>query len=593
MTGEWRNEQSLYVLETLQAHLRNAGYAGNKGAVVWEYEYVTGTQEKKSRADLVAFADSDRLDISTACIAVEQCTNEEFRESKLMNLRYLGAPVALLAFPAHVEIWPVAASSSKLEGEPNYLPYDSLNEYFAERRDELSPRSLLDAKRGVRQLSFIDIDSSLESFARETTRKILVERFTEAIAAIPETTRKLHPEAVSRLAIWVLAARILQDKLSRQNNPFADLRAIGNVVSLLETAQEFFPQYFDGVRDDIAEVGTEALDEFYDALGREISFRNLTNDMLAYFYEHTLVTEEMRRTLGVYYTPQKNVAERILERLPIESLPPEDRTIFDGTCGSGNLLLAAYDRLNELLPVQYSREEKHGYLTKHIWGLDIDPFACEVARLSLFLYDLPVGDSWKVQQGDVFQDNPIELFGQQPAVIIGNPPFKETRSAGKRRQRAAEVVDRYVQWLRPGGFLGVIVPVTFLQNESAEATRKRLLEHCDVLEIWHLPEGAIPGSAAATAVILAHKPTDKAPDALRNLSKIETWRLENGKLTPQSRSPYVASQERWCTDHHARMESSPFDHIWDKISLQFDTFAPRFCSIHNGVQVGKRLGKAI
>jgi type I restriction-modification system DNA methylase subunit len=379
----------------------------------------------------------------------------------------MGAPMALFAFANCVEVWPVVSPSLQTPEKPERLSYKRLPKYFRQHREELAPRSLLNAKQGSRQLSFMDVDSSLESFARATTKKTLTKQFTQAIASIPYELRTHYPEDITRLAIWILAARILQDKLGYQHDVYSDFRAVKNVVPLLETAQDFFPNYFTGVWEHLAQVGTEALDSFYEGLSREFTFRSLTNDMLAYFYENTLVSKEMRKSLGVYYTPQKTIAERILHRLPIEDLPLEKRTVLDGTCGSGNLLLAAYDRLRSLLPHHWTSQQRHEYLLQRVWGIDIDPFACEIARLSLLLYSLPEGDSWQVKTSDVLQDTPQNLFSDRPSVIVGNPPFKEPRSVGGQRvQTAALVLDRYLEWLEPNGLLGVVVPITFLQTLS-------------------------------------------------------------------------------------------------------------------------------
>jgi len=442
-------------LDTLEKHLHGLGYRDSAGAVVRNYAFAASAGQV-GHADLLTFADAQRWDISTACIAVRQWPNGRDKLAALKQLSYVGAPIAMFALPEYVEIWPVRADS-KVVPYPPLLPYEDLAEYFNQHRGELSPRSLLDAKRGERQLSFFDVDPSLEAFAREATQKTLVRQFEGAFNSIPLEQRKNYPTALSRLAICILTARILQDKLTDHE----DLET-RNVVSLLNAVQRLFPAYFKNLEDDLRLVGIEAVEALYDGLGSGFTFRSLTNDMLAYFYENTLVDEKLRRQLGIYYTPRV-VTERILRRLPVEDLRPEERTVLDGTCGSGNLLLAAYDRLSSLLPAQWAPKERHFYLLERIWGVDQDPFACEVARLSLLLYHLPAGDDWKIKQGNVFQVTPQQMFGGMPHIIVGNPPFQEPRSiGGKRIQRAAQVLDRYLDWLAPRGLLGVVVPLTLI-----------------------------------------------------------------------------------------------------------------------------------
>jgi type I restriction-modification system DNA methylase subunit len=572
-------------LDVLEKHLYNLGYCGSDGAVVRSYEFAAN-EGQVGCADLLAFADARRWDISTACIAVQQWPNGHDKLTVLRQLSYIGAPIALFALPDFVEIWPVRADSEVVRSPQESLSYEKLLGYFNQRRKELSPRSLLNAKRGEWQLSFFDIDPALEAFARDATQEMLVRQFERALNLVPPKVRKSHPKALTRLAIWTLAARILQDKLT----DYDDLRT-KRVKPLLSAVQRHFPDYFKALENDLSVVGMQAVEALYSGLGGEFTLRSLTNDMLAYFYENTLVDEKMRRQLGIYYTP-RIITERIFRRLPVEDLRLEKRMVLDGTCGSGNLLLAAYDRLSSLLPARWTPEECHSYLLEHIWGVDRDPFACEIARLSLLLYNLPAGDDWQIEQGDVFEVNPQQMFGEMPRIIVGNPPFQEPRSTeGKRIQKAAQVLDRYLNWLVPEGLLGIIVPLTFLHTASAIEIRKRLLETCDILEVWHFPEGAIPGSSVAVAVILARKLPQARSKAFSVLTRVEEVDRVDQRRFGQYQEPttsYFVAQERWFSDSQRWMVSSSFDHIWDRIEEQFSTVHPNFCRIYNGVQPGKQ-----
>lgn len=570
-------------IDLLENHLKESlGYRGSDGAVIHGYEFAAG--DGLGHAELLAFADSRRHDLSTACIAVKGWPNGHDKGAVLKQLSYVGAPIAMFALPSHMEVWPVHTDSGRV-GQAQRVPYQELGMYFNLRARDLSPRSLLDAKRGVKQLSFFDIDQSLESFARDATQGTLVRQFESALAQVPVEARRDHPNEVNRLAIRVLAARILQDKL-----PDCQALRTRDAISLLQGVKQLYPAYFQNLERDIGIVGRQVAETLYEGLCGNFTFRSLTNDMLAYFYENTLVDEHLRQQLGIYYTPRV-IAERILRRLPLEDLRPEERTVFDGTCGSGNLLLAAYDRLSDLLPAQWSAELNHRYLLKHIRGLEKDPFAREVARLSLSLYNLPAGNAWRIRQGDIFRDNPLQLFGEMPYVIVGNPPFHEPRSVdGERVQKAAEVLNRYLEWLPPRGLLGIVLPLTFLHTNSSADSRERLLSTCEVLEVWHLPEESIPRSSIAIAVVLARKSSERSPDVSSRLTRVEED-IEV-ELGPPSRSVqpavgYVVSQERWVSQPKSRMVSSPFESIWDRIGMQFPKAEPEFCRIRNGMQPGK------
>jgi hypothetical protein len=571
-------------VDVLEKCLRDLGYRDSGGAVIRDYKFAVS--DGQGCADLLAFADPRQHDISTACIAVQDWPNGHNKKAALRQLSYVGAPIALFTLPERVEIWSVQSDPSQITLEDG-VSYQSLDTYFHKHARDLSPKSVLGAKRGGRQLSFFEVDPSLEFFARDATQKSLVRQFEETLAHIPPATREKYSDEFYRLSIWILAARILQDKLGDE---YSDLKT-RDIIPLLKSLQQHFPAYFQGLWEDFKIVGQSVVETLYYGLCGDFSFRSLTNDMLAYFYENTLVDEDLRKDLGIFYTP-KFISERILHRLPLENLHPQERTVFDGSCGSGNLLLAAYDRLSDLLPVEWSSYKRHKYLLKHIYGLDKDAFACEIASLSLSLYNLPNGDSWQIKQGDLFEHNPQHLFGEMPHVIVGNPPFHEPRSTeGKRVQLAAEVLDRYLDWLPPQGLLGIVLPLTFLHTNSSTETRKKLLDTCEILEIWHLPEGTIPRSSVSVVVVLARKLNTTHSSISGPLVRVEENRIVDFSPSGQKIQPitsYVTTQHQWHSDQKSRMTSSPFEHIWSRIESQFPESEPEFCIIRNGVQPGKK-----
>lgn len=564
----------------LRDQLASLGYQGETGAVIPNYEFV-GEKGRKHQVDLIAFADSRRHDISTACIVVYACPNGESKNEILRQLSYIGAPLAWFAYPDYVEFWPIVVPDKDLLTKPlDTIPYDALPTYFSRYERELSPLSLLNAKKKPQQLTWFDVDPTLELFARQATQETLVLQFQEAVSSVPENLRRQYPRELSRMAIWTLAARILQDKLV--DDVTLQTR---DVFALLDAVRKRFPNYFGKITDDLRIVGPDAVRSIYEGLSQGFTFRSITNDVLAYFYENTWVGDEMRKELGIYYTP-RYITERILRRLPIEDLPPEQRTILDGTCGSGNMLLAGYDRLYNLLPVQWSLEERHNYLLRHIWGIDKDEFACEVARLSLLLYALPAGDSWQVKPGDVFDISPQDIFNGKPNIIVGNPPFEDVTRDGLRYQKAAKVLEVYLDWLRPGGYLGLVLPRSFLSSNYTKRERQTLLSVCDILEVWHLPEQAILDSTQGIAVVLAQKKQVlEEQDFLTRVLEIPRYDLRNFREDHNYKPSisYTVSQSKW-RGQNVRMTSSRFQRLWQRLESNLPTVDPHFCEIWAGVQ---------
>lgn len=222
-------------LTLVRQGLYDLGYHEPHGATIQDYRFIT-SEKQLGHADLLAFGDTQLCDINTSCIVVNALNNSDDQFSALKNNTFVGAPIALFVLPEHVEIWPVSTNFSNALQQQKKFSYEDLPEYFHTRGRELSPRSLLSAKRGARQLSLFDLDPSLVEFARDATQEILVRQFEVAIQAISVDIRKTYSKQLHRLAIWVLASRILQDKL----HDYADLRT-NDVLALLRAVQQRFP----------------------------------------------------------------------------------------------------------------------------------------------------------------------------------------------------------------------------------------------------------------------------------------------------------------------------------------------------------------
>ena len=179
----------------------------------------------------------------------------------------------------------------------------------------------------------------------------------------------------------------------------------------------------------------EILGNIYERfLGKTIKFRNIKNT-------HTVVVEEkpeVRKSGGVFYTPQfivdfivhNTVAEKI------KNLSPEEIAclkICDPACGSGSMLVGAYQCLLSYHLNFYTEEknikkalkqgiifqlshnsyrltiaEKQRILQNNIFGVDIDPQAVEVTKLSLYLKLLE--NEGKEAEGQLFTFSDMTLL---------------------------------------------------------------------------------------------------------------------------------------------------------------------------------------
>ncbi len=274
---------------------------------------------------------------------------------------------------------------------------------------------------------------------------------------------------------------------------------------------------------------------------------------------------EVRKAGGVYYTPTyivDYIVKNTVGRIVNSSNPDEVAKIkiVDPACGSGSFLLGAFQFLLDwhldwyvnhdlekslkkkiLLTAdnktyRLSLNEKKRILLNNLHGVDIDPQAVEVTKLSLLLkvvedpgqltlfeegHILPnlnknikngnaligtdyfsgqmFGDmdemkrvkpfEWKDEFPDVFKRGGFD-------VVIGNPPwgatlesreekyFHNTYSVGEAStiDTYSLFIERSAKQLKAEGFLGYIVPDTFLRKDILFATRKFLLRETSVIE---------------------------------------------------------------------------------------------------------------
>lgn len=205
-----------------------------------------------------------------------------------------------------------------------------------------------------------------------------------------------------------------------------------------------------------------------------------------------------RKQKGQYYTPAPIV------RYMIDTLRITDSSkILDPACGCGSFVLGLHDYLSE----------KYGTPSlKHIFGVDLNPIAVDIARLCLFLKsnknkshldlldrNIQVGNSIR---NDAFDWNvnfkPIMNKGGFD-FVIGNPPYgliRKTEFGFDVPEYfkiihgviniASLVIIRSLNLLKSDGKLAFLLPKSLLHVESYRSLRKYILEKSTVLQIYDL-----------------------------------------------------------------------------------------------------------
>lgn len=367
-------------------------------------------------------------------------------------------------------------------------------------------------------------------------------------------------------------------------------------------------------------------------------FREIPADILGQVYERFLgkvirltparqakVEEkpEVRKAGGVYYTPTyivdyivANTVGKLLDgKTPKEA---ERLRILDPACGSGTFPLGAYQYLLDWHLTWYMEHEpekwaggkkpaifhtKEGYklttsrkkeiLLNNIFGVDIDPQAVEVTKLSLLLKVLEgeshetIGSQLALFQERVLPDlgrnikcgnsligpdyyegrqltmlideeeryrvNAFDWKAEFPEVfirggfdaVIGNPPWGAELSFEQKDYLMKKFSDVHMRTpdsfnyftlhgfrlLRNGGFLGFIIPNNFLfQHEYARA-RQFYSTNARIIEAINFGDGVFKVTAPSCLLVIQSEQSAKYEIGIADLRNVER------SLLPQFLAP--------------------------------------------------------
>ncbi len=234
---------------------------------------------------------------------------------------------------------------------------------------------------------------------------------------------------------------------------------------------------------------------------------------------------------------RNTVVEYCKEKSDVEIL---NSKFADIACGSGAFIIEVFQSLQDILIDYYLQNDKsklqqlseHTYklklevkkevLCRCIYGIDKDYNATKACAFGLLLKLLegetketigkitPIlpeldknilfGNSLidsgdKVKQDDIFSINPFDLPDYQFDVIVGNPPYmatehmnqltpkefdiykKKYKSAFKQFDKYFLFVERSMQVLKEGGYLGYILPSKFIKVGAGKNLRKLLSDN--------------------------------------------------------------------------------------------------------------------
>jgi len=253
-----------------------------------------------------------------------------------------------------------------------------------------------------------------------------------------------------------------------------------------------------------------------------ISILNSSTDVKGEAYE-TLVGANLRGDRGEYFTP-RNVCDMTVQI--IMSLFSETKLtslkVADICCGTGGFLVSWMDNLRDILITQ---EERRGtkdvnarahqrikeICGRNLFGTDINPFLVRTAQMNLVMHgdgSTNVHKAHSLKRPGEWSEEARSIvpYGKLD-VVITNPPFgdevrvddahilsqyqlSEWDAENRRSMMPAEqlFMEAAMNFLKPGGVMGVVIPDGILNNPGLAFVRNWLIYRGRIVASIDLPK---------------------------------------------------------------------------------------------------------
>ncbi|HEX7882124.1 MAG TPA: N-6 DNA methylase [Afipia sp.] len=475
---------------------------------------------------------------SAALAVVEQGSESDVET--VQAYRSLGAPLLFVISGERVSVWQVRA-----DGAPRRLDQVGLAEVsalFERNRADWQPDVIHRAKSigsidRAYQRDFVDLGllPAVEGEIHVKLGQLLVDTMQAAQRVVGDPLS--DPRQLFRIVFRLLAAKVLQDR----QHAYAATWNPADLVSVLRAIESYYslPAVLAGK----SETELAPFAAAWAILRQGISFSNISSEDLAFVYENTFVTPETRKQLGTHSTPRQ-LAEYAVSRLELHRFETEALTIYEPFAGAGVFLVSALRHLRDLLPGEWSDQERHQFLVQRLAGDEYDPFACEVATLSLILADYPNQNGWHISERDLFADGVLADRLRDQAVILCNPPFeafsqedREVYALARQTYSKPVAVLNAALAARPLA-LAFVLPRPFIQDRQFAEQRRQIEALYGTVELVELPDRIFGAAVIESALLIARDLRPAQADTIALLSTEVADRdrlafLKTGKVTVQ------------------------------------------------------------
>jgi len=455
-------------------------------------------------------------DSRTSCVSVIVSESLiQVSAEQINGYRGLGAPIVFVCCNRTTQLWTLSREGAKWE---ETVADDQLDDLFAKRKEDFKPDRLWRAKNLGRvdkdqQLGFVDI-GLMPLLENEMGKRLggLMKRVIGSLEeGFPEgqLQKDESQKWIFRSAFWLLCAKILQDKRVKsfiQLN-LADVEAVLEAVTTHYGAQDRV-EVKTGRQQSALEVAAGKINKFP-------SLSNLTTEAFGYMYKNVLVDKKLRTALGIHATPSYLVDYIVWQLWPwIEQIPENKRVVLEPACGHAPFLTGAIRLLRELFDGDATAF--HKYAKRHLIGIETDPFAREIGRLSLTMADIPKSNGWNIVEGDIYSSDILSKRAEDITILLCNPPFEDFTPVEQNRygangqrlrcfNKAAEMLWRTLPYMPEGAVFGVVLPRGFMNKGNLADLRKIILRDFELQQICLLPKKVFRHANHESVVLAGRK----------------------------------------------------------------------------------------
>lgn len=253
---------------------------------------------------------------------------------------------------------------------------------------------------------------------------------------------------------------------------------------------------------------------------QDISFSQTDLDVKGRAFENFL-GQIFRGEYGQYFT-KREIVEFMVEMLE----PDKDDVVIDPACGSGGFLLYCIDKVRKDAAVHYTGDQRtiaeiyHHFPRDNIFGIEINDRIARIAMMDMVIHD---DGHTNIETNDALSDHKRfspkrDIRPGKYTLLLTNPPFgakvKDEEMLAryelgskvkKRRSQKTEIlfIERCLEFMRPGGRMGIVVPEGILTLSSLQYVRDFIMDQAQVLAVVSLPRHAfVPAGAGIKASLL-------------------------------------------------------------------------------------------